>query len=214
MIETLDSPAVRRPEAPTGRKWDAVFQTARRLFLVQGFSATSTDAIAKGAGVSKATVYAYFHSKEELFASLIMAECERMQRHLVQPDLSEGLIPALRRFARQYVDLFIKRKDVAFVQLIANESGRFPELGRLFYESGPLATIQRLACFLDEAKARGLIVFEDSSTAATQFLNLVRGEVPLRTMLGLDNLTEETIDREIEAGLALFLRAYRPIPSS
>ena len=144
MTETTDQTVMQRAIAPAGRKMETVTRAARQLFLDQGFSATSMDAVAKAAGVSKATLYAYFPSKEALFASLIMAECEGMQRHLPQPDLSDGFLPALRRFARQYVDAFIRRKDVAFVRIIANESGRFPELGRLFYESGPQATIRRL----------------------------------------------------------------------
>jgi hypothetical protein len=78
------------------------------------------------------------------------------------------------------------------------------------YESGPRATIRRLAQFLDEAKAKGLLEFEDSMMTATQFLSLVRGELPLRTVLGIADVDEQTIDLEIEAGLALFLKACRP----
>lgn len=168
------------------------------------------DAIAKAAGVSKATLYAYFPSKEALFAFLIMAECESLERDLPLPELSGGLHQALRNFARQYVRVFIERKDVAFVRIIANESGRFPDLCRLFYDSGPRATIRRLARFLDEAKAKGLLEFEDSIMTATQFLSLVRGELPLRTVLGIACVDEKTIDLEIESGLDLFLRACRP----
>lgn len=200
--------------APTGRKLETVTGAARQLFLDQGFSATSMDAVAKAAGVSKATLYAYFPSKEALFAFLIEAECEGMQRHLPPPDLADGFLPALRHFAEQYVDAFVRRKDVAFVRIIANESGRFPELGRLFYESGPQATTRRLAHFLDEAKAQGLIDFDDAMTAATQFLSLVRGELPLRVVLGLADVTDEAMNREIESGLAFFLRACRPAVSS
>jgi TetR/AcrR family transcriptional repressor of mexJK operon len=211
MIETSEAPLFQRPRAPVGRKMETVTRSARELFLGQGFAATSMDAIAKAAGVSKATLYAYFPSKETLFAFLIIAECEGLQRDLPLPDLSEGLYPALQKFARQYVRAFIERKDIAFVRTIANESNRFPDLGRLFYESGPVATIRRLAQFLDEAKAKDLLVFEDSIMAATQFLSLIRGERPLRTVLGIGDANEQTLDLEIESGLALFLKACRPL---
>jgi TetR/AcrR family transcriptional regulator, mexJK operon transcriptional repressor len=42
---------------------DIVIRAAWQLFLEQGFSATSMDAVAKAAGVSKATLYAYFPSR-------------------------------------------------------------------------------------------------------------------------------------------------------
>lgn len=210
MIETIEAPGVQQPPVPAGRKMETVTRAARELFLDQGFSATSMDAIAKAASVSKATLYAYFPSKEALFEFLIVTDCEGLERDLPLPDLSEGLHQALRNFARQYVRVFIEGRDVAFVRVIANESGRFPDLCRLFYESGPRATIRRLARFLDEAKAKGLLEFEDSIMTATQFLSLVRGELPLRTVLGIADANEQTIDLEIESGLNLFLRACRP----
>jgi TetR/AcrR family transcriptional repressor of mexJK operon len=196
-----------RPKATPGRKADVVTRAAWQLFFEHGFSATSMDAVAKVAGVSKATLYSYFPSKEALFASLIVTECEAMQRDLPLPDLTAGLPKALREFARQYLVAFFKRKDVALVRIIANESGRFPELARLFYESGPLATTRRLAEFLERAKAERLLEFDDAVEAARQFLSLVRGELPLHMVLGLNDITDEIVDREIEAGLKFFLKA-------
>src|SRR3954454_512650 len=54
-----------------------VLRAARRAFLAAGFGAVSMDAIAREAGVSKATVYAHFGSKEELFGAVIARECEQ-----------------------------------------------------------------------------------------------------------------------------------------
>jgi AcrR family transcriptional regulator len=210
LIETIAHPVQEQPSAPAGRKMDVVIRAAWQLFLDQGFSATSMDAVAKAAGVSKATLYAYFPSKEALFASLIVAECESLQRDLPLPKLSAGLSEALRDFARQYLHTFIHRKDVAFVRIIANESGRFPALARLFYESGPEATIRRLSQFLEEARAAKLLEFDDSMEAAKQFLSLVRGELPLLIVLGLSDFTEGKIEQEIEAGLNFFLKACQP----
>lgn len=212
MIETTETPAHEKEGSHAGRKVDLVSRAAWELFLDQGFSATSMDAIAKAAGVSKATLYAYFPSKEALFASLIVAECESLQDDLPVPKLSAGLSEALREFAKQYLNSFIHRKDVAFVRIIANESGRFPVLARLFYESGPEATTRRLSIFLDEAKAKKLLEFDDPVEAAKQFLSLVRGELPLRIVLGLSDITEQEIEQEIEAGLKFFLKACRARP--
>jgi TetR/AcrR family transcriptional regulator, mexJK operon transcriptional repressor len=58
---------------------------------------------------------------------------------------------------------------------------------------------------------KGWLEFEDSITAATQFLSLVRGERPLLTVLGIAGDDQSAFDREIESGLQLFLRACRPI---
>ena len=50
-----------------------IVAAAESLFLAHGYGAVSMDAIAKRAGVSKATLYAHFASKDALFAG-IMAE--------------------------------------------------------------------------------------------------------------------------------------------
>jgi AcrR family transcriptional regulator len=200
-------------EPPTGRKIEQVIEAAKRLFLDRGFAATSMDAIAKRAAVSKATLYAYFPSKRILFGSLIETECQSMNQELPLLSLDKGLETVLRSFARQYVRLFLDRQDLAVHRIIVNESSQFPELCRLFYESGPRATIERLAGLLDEAKAKGLLDFKDSTVAATQFLSLIRGELPLLTMLCMNDADAKSIEADIDAGLKLFLKAYYPAKS-
>src|SRR3954465_4716325 len=61
----------------TGGKAEAVLAAAERTFLARGFGAISMDAIAREAAVSKATVYAHFTSKEELFGAVIARLSER-----------------------------------------------------------------------------------------------------------------------------------------
>src|SRR6266850_2261135 len=63
-------------EEPVG-KAGAILAAAERAFLAGGFGAVTMDAIAHAAGVSKATVYAHFHGKEELFGAVIAHVSER-----------------------------------------------------------------------------------------------------------------------------------------
>ena len=70
------------------------------------------------------------------------------------------------------------------------------------------ASSRRLAGLLDEAKAKGWLEFEDSITAATQFLSLVRGERPLLTVLGIagnavENVAGIVLARKGQADLAI-----------
>ena len=56
---------------PTMSKKDRVAIAATDVFLTHGFSAATTDMIQQAAGVSKATVYASWSSKEALFSAVI-----------------------------------------------------------------------------------------------------------------------------------------------
>src|SRR4029077_13382598 len=61
---------------PVG-KAGTILAAAERAFLASGFGAATMDAIARDAGVSKATVYAHFTGKEALFGAVIAHVSER-----------------------------------------------------------------------------------------------------------------------------------------
>ena len=46
-------------------------------------------------------------------------------------------------------------------RLVIGEAGRFPELGRLFYDSGPGRTIDTLAATFENLAARGALRLEE-----------------------------------------------------
>ena len=55
---------------PTGKKKS--MKAAIQLFAQKGFNGTSTVDIAEMAGVSQATIFKYFKTKEELLTQIIM----------------------------------------------------------------------------------------------------------------------------------------------
>src|SRR5215467_2687910 len=86
----------------------AVLKAALRLFLEQGYGATSMDAIARAAGVSKATLYAHLKNKEELFAA-ITTSCAKMNATL-HPAFEAGhqdIRAELLSFALDHVALLL-----------------------------------------------------------------------------------------------------------
>src|SRR5262245_33864929 len=68
---------IERKERQAVGKAESILAAAKQSFLAAGFGAVSMDTIAREAGVSKATVYAHFSGKEELFGAVVGRECER-----------------------------------------------------------------------------------------------------------------------------------------
>ena len=183
-----------------------VLAAAKTVFLRDGYEPTSMDAVAREAGVSKATLYAHFAGKEKLFAAVITSECSR-HVHMLEL-IAEEKLPigeALTRFGTNFLD-FLHRPDVigVFRQVVA-ESHRQPALGRLFYEAGPTMVQRRLAEFLSRASARGEISAADPEMAAELFLAMVKGQTQLRTELGLPPAPQADRDRLVKAAVDLFL---------
>ncbi|AIL08763.1 TetR/AcrR family transcriptional regulator [Stenotrophomonas maltophilia] len=53
----------------------AILEAAKVLFIEQGYTGVSMDAIAAQAGVSKLTVYSHFGDKETLFSEAVQSKC-------------------------------------------------------------------------------------------------------------------------------------------
>ena len=209
-MELLDS-----VEATTGgpipAKKLAVLKAALRLFLEQGFGATSMDAIAREAGVSKATLYAHVKSKEELF-SLITASCaQQLVATQSAFEHASDIRTALLGFARAHVALLLSPEGAAMYRIVIAEAPRFPELGRAFYENGPAVRLAALARYLQEADAQGMLKIDNAQLAANEFVAMIGGILHLRAMLGhAGEVTAAEQEAVVEHAVDTFLRAYRP----
>ena len=96
-------------------------------------------------------------------------------------------------------------------RLVIGESGRFPQLGRLFYDRGPGRTIDALARLFERLASRGVLDLDDPRLAAAHFNWLVMS-IPLNQamLLGEDEpATSAQLNRYADAGVRTFLAAYR-----
>jgi TetR/AcrR family transcriptional regulator, mexJK operon transcriptional repressor len=199
-----------RPEAPTVGKAESILAAAKRTFLENGFGAVSMDAIAREAGVSKATVYAHFAGKEELFGAVIGRECERYLADFSASELDPlDVSGSLTVLGRRYLELVLSPDGIALHRIILGEVTRFPLLGRVFWRAGPERQRVQIEAFLQSAAAFGILSLRNTRLAAEQFLSLVRGEIQLRQLLRLEADADEPSMRDAVAGAVdTFLRAF------
>jgi AcrR family transcriptional regulator len=174
-------PRPRKQEAtdPSGenRKLRQILHAAHALFTADGFDQTSMDAVAREAGVSKATLYVHFTSKDDLLLTLVDDECRRLgPQTLWQPDARPiELEPGLRAIARGYTAFFLDDRGLKLHRLVMSNAARFPEMARAFVAAGPRRCEDEVATFLQAAVAQGLLRIPDIRLAAVQFLSLVQG---------------------------------------
>ena len=187
-----------------------ILAAAHKVFMEAGYGAASMDAIARQASVSKATLYAHFKGKDALFAALIVMECRRLsdqigRRALDEPDIRDALL----QVAQVFNSLLCTGDGLTMYRIVVAEAPRFPELGRIFYDSGPKVMIDRIADVLRRATDRGLLKLRDPRIAAIQFISLIRGELHLTRILGLKSASKNPAEY-IEASVDLFLAGYGP----
>jgi len=202
-------PILERNEVPAG-KAESILAAAKRTFLAAGFGAVSMDTIAREAGVSKATVYAHFAGKEELFGAVIGRECELYFARFTAGELDPRSVRAsLSVLGRRFLELVLSTDAIALHRIILGEVTRFPELGEIFWRAGPERQRVQIEAFLQSAVACGTLSVPDTRLAAEQFVSLVRGDVQLRHLLRLDaEAGRAEIHAAVEAAVATFIRAF------
>lgn len=205
-----DSPGITRPRL----KLSLILEAASHLFRSSGYGATSMDAVAHEADVSKATLYVYFSGKRELFAAVIEAEGDRNSRALIAGEAGqEDMQSRLLRFGRTILALLLAPETVGAYRMVTAEAHRFPDIGAVFYDKGPARLLARLEEFFATAMRNGKLRSAHPRRAAEQFIGLIRGDLQLRALLALDaTLSKEHQEEVIRSGVDTFYRAYRPDP--
>lgn len=199
------------PVAPDD-KAAAVLAGARSVFLANGFSAATTDTIQQAAGVSKATVYARYPTKEALFKAVIEAECERFLATVRSTEIrSRRLHGILAALGQAYLRLVLSADILALFRAVVGEAPRFPALARQFYLVGPHGFNRIVERHLEEAAARGEVDFSSIGLemAAVHFVNLVRGEALMRCLTHPDAVPPQArCDQWVSAAVTTFVRAF------
>ncbi|HZT89094.1 MAG TPA: TetR/AcrR family transcriptional regulator [Stellaceae bacterium] len=202
---------MRLEEASRGGKAESILVAAQHHFLEHGFGAVSMDAIAREAGVSKATVYAHFASKEELFGAIVARVSERHFHGFSPPELDPRDIAAsLAVLARRFLDLLLSPEAIALNRIIIAEVARFPGLGEVFWQAGPERSRLQIEAFLRRAVEAGSLSIADTRQAAEQFAALARGEIHLRQLLRLDAAAgEAALAQAARLAAETFANAFR-----
>lgn len=190
------------------KKREAVLEAAKALFCAEGYTGASVDAIAARAGVSKATVYAHFTSKEVLFSHLLGTVAESyigLTDDLLSLPVDEGL----RHLARRYIDLVTRPEALAIYRAIINQGQQFPEMVVAWQDGGPRRVNAAVTRYLTIQNDRGALRVPDPDLTARLFLHAIRGE-PHNCALTKGDFWAVDQDRFIDEAIRIMLVAYAP----
>ena len=145
-------------------KRDEVLAIACEYFLSHGYHGASVNAMARESGISKESIYRYFHGKEDLFKAVIGHELEQYQTRLhkvnsfaAHHDLEEALLA----FAEQMVLSLASDRTLALRRLIFHEATTSPEVGRHYFSIGPGLAYTTLQAVFETHRGRTTFEPED-----------------------------------------------------
>jgi AcrR family transcriptional regulator len=188
----------------------AILEIAKKMFSTQGVEQTSMSAIAKEVGGSKATLYNYFKSKEEIFAA-VMDSCttgDQIAAAFHKLSIQKPLRANLTEFGYNYLKCVLTPDLTAIYKMALVEAER-SGIGRHFYENGPKKGWMKVSEFLEKQVEDKVIRPCAPWTAAMQLKALIEAELREPYELGIitepdDELISTVIERAIDSFLMLY----------
>ena len=188
-----------------------LIEVATRLFLDRGYDATSLDAVAEAARVSKPTVYARYGDKRGLFAEVLRREIARWLAPLAEAaemqltrssDIS--VEQRLIEVGREMLKFTCRPDAVAFSRMMTSQAINFPDIAKLGKEEGWLKAVATTARFFDRLVAQGALDVDDTTIAAEVFLDVVVGHTHRLATFGTA-LELKAAEKRMRAAIKLFL---------
>ncbi len=206
------SELLKQRRIPRGEKRrEEIAAVAERVFLELGFTETTMQIVASRAGASKETLYRHFGSKEDLFSEVVRARAERVYGGTVGEFPLQGEPrEVLMQLGFNLLRLLLNEDPICLFRIVVAETPRTPELGRIFFQQGPAQVLHQLTLYLERATRQGSLNCPDPVLAAKLFLGAVVANRHIMMLVapGFEVLTEETIQRHVEAAVAMFLARY------
>lgn len=189
----------------------AMLAVARAMFLEQGYARTSMSAVAARIGGSKTTLWTYFPGKEALFLAVSSDLIEEYAGHIAAQLVIDGpLDHCLKRFGRNLLTALTSPPITALMRIVTAEAKAIPGLGIRFHEQGLAHGWQRMANFLSEAQARGLVRADaDCFRAAQHLIGMFHSGCYQRHLMSDSGSPDAaTIAADVDAAVDAFCRAY------
>lgn len=186
-------------------KREKIIDAAERLFIVNGFAATSMEDVARAASASKRTIYARFGSKEDLFSSVMLAACRGVQGPALDaPEADASLEDALRAAGRATLYRVLQPRGMAVLQVAIGAKNTMPQIMKIYWENGPGYAESYVQAAI--AKFAGRKPSVSAKQAASRFMNIIFGPFLYGTLFADAKLpSRKKMDEELDATISSFL---------
>ena len=160
-----------RRAAPEVRQQD-ILDAALAEFTRHGFAEARVEDIARGAAVSKGTVYLYYPTKQALFEALVRRDIGPRVAVVSEflGNYNGPLAPALLNIVTILAAMIDSGNLPVYPRLLVAEAGRFPELIAFYRREVIGRTLAALSGLFERAMERGEIAREDPVMLAHLFI--------------------------------------------
>lgn len=194
----------------SGHKREEILASARALFLKEGYADTGMEVVARAAGVSTATLYAYFPSKADLFKAIVLETVIGVGAPVREAVRVKGdARTRLTALAMAYAT-FLSRADTrAMFRMVTAERRRFEDVAEYFLQSARDELGGATIAVINDLIRTGELKVDKPSWAAGQLMGLLdHVTLVLGLMAGDDTLSRRPVKAIAEDAVETFLARY------
>ena len=171
-------------------KRELILAAAREIFGEKGYHSTTSEEIAKKAGVGKGTIYQYFESKQDIFLQMHMQYLKQYSENVVALIQENSTFEEnLRRIIRYHLDNLqdLIQFGVQFMSRMQTDETKCTENHAVMEEVKKQLSVEQYKLF-DVAKERGEIIDVNPQLLITCFSGMFVG---IAHMVGMRELSAE-----------------------
>ena len=186
-----------------------IVRVAAEMFIEGGFERTSMSMIAERLGGSKATLYSYFKSKEELFVAVLDDEVETNAGAILGTAAHESDVrKILTIVGTGYLMQRLSLRPTRYFRMVSGMAEE-SDIGRHFWDN-VLKPAWMLMCHkMQELMEQGRLKKGDPWQATVQFKGLLDTDLVERRLLGV--ITQPDLEEcraTARKGVDVFMAAY------
>lgn len=187
-----------------------IVDAAVDLFGELGFHATTLDAVAQRARISKLSIYRHFENKEALFSAAISARCHQLTPNLRFEEAGGSAEEQLTIVARSLFRTLLNPEVINVEAMILADKTNTETLSKLHFEAGPASIISQVETLLEHLHTSSRLNVPYPHQSARLFAALFKGSDLL--MIARFDRTKAEDDNEIEvycrSAVAMFLAGH------
>ena len=191
-------------------KRQQILEIANTKFLEQGFDVVSMSDISAALGGSKATLYNYFKSKEEIFVAVMISNASKLaQKAYAVLDQDLPLDVKLLRYGYEYLAFILSQEMIDVKRRTIAQADKM-DIGNHIYHCGIKRAWGRIADCLEQGMKEKTVRLSDPWLAAMQLKSLLEADIYTRRILNVDKKTsKKTMVQAVDNALAVFWAYYK-----
>jgi TetR/AcrR family transcriptional repressor of mexJK operon len=189
-------------------KDEAILNAVRALLFTKSPKPFSIDTVARKAKVSKMTIYSRYSTREALIEATVQRQARSLSSSIkITPDTPQDIKNALTHFGTDLLSFILSEDYLGYMRALSATPGISPETLLKIYESGPLATLNKLSDWLNQAHNNGLGNFSHPVKDAEMLIGMLIGLDMIRAMYGEPCKNGgEKIEQHVEKVVNSFLK--------